>query len=184
MVLWNVVLGEDDVRKMVRLIGEVVAIPGNHAEKKRFLMEGLCGLIGADAWAWALSCQRDPGKPQVYASVLNGGLSDENLVKLLQAIEHPEMVAMTAKFFGEVEEKKTHLTRLRFQIADKQMFNRSGADLAWKTAGLGPVIMSLRPLDERSSSTIAIYRRYHRPEFTVRESRIAHIILTEVPLAA
>jgi DNA-binding CsgD family transcriptional regulator len=166
---------------MVRLIGEVVAIPGNHAEKKRFLMEGLCGLIGADAWAWALSCQRDPGKPQVYASVLNGGLSDENLVKLLQAIEHPEMVAMTAKFFGEVEARKAHLTRRRFQIADKAQFNRSEANLAWKAAGLGPVIMSLRPLDERSSSTIAIYRRYHRPEFTERESRIAHIILTEVP---
>jgi len=166
---------------MVRLIGEVVAIPGNHAEKKRFLMEGLCALIGADAWAWALSCQRDPDKPQVYASVLNGGLSDEKLVKLLQAIEHPEMVAMTAKFFAEVEEKKAHLTRLRFQIADKDKFNHSDANLAWKAAGLGPVIMSLRPLDERSSSTIAIYRRYARPEFTLRESRIAHIILTEVP---
>ncbi len=168
---------------MVRLIGEVAAIPGNHAEKKRFLMEGLCGLIGADAWAWALSCQLDPGKPQVYASVLNGGLSDENLVKLLQAVEHPEMVAMTAKFFGEVEARKAHLTRLRFQIVDEHKYKKSDAILAWKAAGLGPVIMSMRPLDERSSSAsaIAIYRRYHRPEFTVRESRIAHIILTEVP---
>jgi DNA-binding CsgD family transcriptional regulator len=166
---------------MVRLIGEVVALAGGHAEKKRFLMDGLCGLIGADAWAWALSCQRDPDKPQVYASVLNGGLSDENLVKLLQAIEHPEMVAITAKFFNEVEERKAHLTRLRFQIVDKEKYLLSEALLAWKAAGLGPVIMSLRPLDERSSSTIAIYRHYNRDEFTSRESRIAHIILTEVP---
>jgi DNA-binding CsgD family transcriptional regulator len=174
-------LEEKDVRDMVRLIGEVAALPGGHAEMKRFLMDGLCGLIGADAWAWALSCQRDPDKPQVYASVLNGGLSDENLVKVLQAIEHPEMVEMTAKFFNEVEERKAHLTRLRFQIVDQDKYLHSEAVLAWKAAGLGPVIMSLRPLDERSSSTIAIYRRYDREEFTVRESRIAHIILTEVP---
>ncbi len=129
---------EDDVRNMVRLIGEVVAIPGNHAEKKRFLMEGLCGLIGADAWAWALSCQRDPGKPQVYASVLNGGLSDENLVKLLQAIEHPEMVAMTAKFFGEVEARKAHLTRPVQSVGGQPGVESSGAgarDHVASTAG-------------------------------------------------
>jgi DNA-binding CsgD family transcriptional regulator len=177
----DVILREEDVCDMVRLIGEVVAVPGNHAEKKRFLMDGLCKLIGADAWAWALSCQRDPNKPQVYASVLNGGLTEDNLVKLLQAIDHPEMVEITGKFFSEVEEKRAHLTRLRFQITDKNKFNQSNANLAWKVADLGPVIMSLRPLDERSSSAIAIYRRYRREEFTVREARIAHIILTEVP---
>lgn len=174
-------LDEKDVRDMVRLIGEVAALPGGHSVKKHFLMKGLCKLIKADAWAWALSCQRAPAKPQVYVSVLNGGFTDQTFVQVLQAVEHPEMIALTSKFFAEVEKEQAHLTRLRFQITDRAKFLRSDANLAWKAANIGPTMMSLRPLDERSSSTIALYRHYNRVEFTARESRIAHIVLTEVP---
>jgi DNA-binding CsgD family transcriptional regulator len=174
-------LDERDVRGMVGLVGEVAALPDGHAAKKRFLMEGLCDLIGADAWFWALSCQRDPTKPQVYVSVMHGGFSELSFVKLLEAIEHPEMIAIASKFFTTVEKEKAHLTRLRFQITDPAQFDRSEAKLAWKAANIGPTIMSLRPLDEQSSSTLAFYRRYGREEFSPRDSRIVHIVTTEVP---
>ncbi len=174
-------MGEDDVRNMVRLIGAVAALPGGHAEKKRFLMEGLCKLTSADAWFWALSCQREPSKPQVYVSVLTGGFSEKSMVKLLEAIEHPDMIPIASKFFSEVEEKKTHLTRLRFQITSREQFLRSGAHDAWKAANVGPTVMSLRPLDQQSSSVMVLYRHYDREEFSPRESRMAHIILSEVP---
>jgi DNA-binding CsgD family transcriptional regulator len=174
-------IDEHDAREMVRLIGEVVALPGGHAEKKRFLMNGLCKMIGADAWCWALSCQREPSKPQIYVSFLNGGFTEETLVKVLEANEHPEMIAIASKFFLEVEQKKTHVTRLRYQITDEEKFLRSAAHDAWKAANIGPTILSLRPLDERSSSVMGFYRHYGREEFSQRESRIAHIILSEVP---
>ncbi len=166
---------------MVRLIGEVAGLPGGHAEKKRFLMDGLCGLIGADAWFWALSCQREPSKPQVYVSVLTGGFSEQSSAKLLEAIEHPDMIPIASKFFLEVESEKTHLTRLRYQITDEATFAHSAAHDAWKAADIGPTILSLRPLDERSSSVMALYRHYGREEFSPRDSRIAHIILSEIP---
>jgi DNA-binding CsgD family transcriptional regulator len=174
-------LEESDVRDMVRLIGEVALLPGSHAEKKRYVMEGLCKLIDADAWVWGLSCQREPDKPQVYVSMLKGGLSEESFLKLLHAVEHPEMIQFASKFFIELKEQKTHLTRLRQQITEDALFHNSAAQAAWKQANLGPTILSLRPLDDQSSSAIAIYRHFHRPHFTARESRIAHIILTEVP---
>jgi DNA-binding CsgD family transcriptional regulator len=180
-VLAAVKLHEKDVRDMVRLVGEVAALPGGHAGKKRFLMEGLAKLIDADAWCWALSCQREPSKPQVYVSLLSGGFSDESLVKVLEAIEHPDMIPVASKFFLEVEREKTHLTRLRFQITDRMQFMHSGAHAAWKAANVGPTILSLRPVDERSSSVIALYRHYDREEFSPRHSRMAHIILSEVP---
>lgn len=173
-------LDEQDVRGMVRLVGEVAALPEGHAARKRFLMEGLCELIGADAWFWALSCQRDPAKPQVYVSVMKGGFNEHSFVKLLEAIEHPEMIAIASKFFTSVEKEQAHLTRLRFQITDLAQFDRSDAKLAWKAANIGPTIMSLRPLDERSSSAIAFYRHFGREEFSPRDSRIVHIVTTEV----
>jgi DNA-binding CsgD family transcriptional regulator len=173
-------LEEKDVRDMVRLVGEVAALPGGHNAKKLFLMRGLCKLIKADAWGWMLSCQRDPDKPQIYVSFLNGGLTEERLAKVLHAIEHPDMVGVAAKFFQEIKEKQTHLTRHRFQITDREYYEKTGAHLAWKEANIGPTIMSLRPLDDVSSSVIALYRFYNRDEFSDRDSRIAHIVLSEV----
>ena len=166
---------------MVRLIGEVAAVQGGHAEKKHFLMEGLCQLIKADAWAWALSCQRQPDQPQVYVSLLNEGFTEERLAKLLEAVEHPQQMEITAPFFREVAEKKTHMTRHRNQIFNPKQYSGTSNELAWKAADIGPVIMSLRPLDSTSASAIAIYRRYGREEFDDRDSLIAHIILSEVP---
>jgi DNA-binding NarL/FixJ family response regulator len=166
---------------MVRLIGKVAALPGGHAEKKRYVMEGLCKLIDADAWVWGLSCQREPDKPQIYVSMLRGGLSEEEFVKLLQAIEHPQMIEFASKFFIELKEQKTHLTRLRAQIADESRFEGSEAQAAWKKANVGPTIFSMRPIDDQSSSAIGVYRHFDRPHFTARESRIAHILLTEIP---
>jgi DNA-binding CsgD family transcriptional regulator len=167
---------------MVRLIADVAALPGGHAEMKRFLMEGLCKLVDADAWVWGLSCQREPDKPQIYVSFLKGGFSEEAFVKFLEAVEHPEMIELASAFFIELKEKKSHLTRHRFQIADKAKFERAQAALAvWKQADIGPTILSVRPLDEQSSSTMGLYRRFGRQEFTARESLIAHIILEEVP---
>jgi len=173
-------LDEKDVRDMVRLVGEVVAVPGGHNAKKHFLMRGLCKLINADAWVWTLSCLRDPDKPQIYVSFLNGGMTEERLAKVLQAIEHPDMVGVAAKFFNEIKGKQTHLTRHRFQITDKEYYEKTGAHLAWKEADIGPTIMSLRPLDGQSSSVIALYRSYDGEEFSDRDSRIAHIVLSEV----
>ncbi len=166
---------------MVRLIGEVAALPGGHAEKKRFVMEGLCKLVDADAWIWGLSCQKHPDKPQIYVSLLKGGIPEDEFVHFLQAVEHPEMIEFASKFFIELKEQKTHLTRLRSQITDESRFEGSAAQAAWKKANLGPTILSFRPLDAESSSAIGVYRHFTRPHFTARESRIAHIILTEIP---
>ena len=166
---------------MVRLIGEVAAVKGGHAEKKRHLMEGLCRLLDADAWIWSLSCQSDPTKPQVYVSALKGGFTDDGFVKLLRAVDHPQMIEIASRFFKEIAEKKTHLTRLRDQISDPALYEHTEAFALWREADIGSLILSQRPLDTESSSTIGIYRRLDRPKFTTREARIAHIILTEVP---
>jgi DNA-binding CsgD family transcriptional regulator len=173
-------LAEADVRALVRLLGEVAALPGGHAEKKRHLMDGLCGLIGADAWVWALACQYEAGRPPVYAAFMHGGFRDEQFPKYLAAVEHSASAAMTVPFIDEVRERRAHLTRTIEQISHGQFADFEAAPL-WREADVGTLILSSRPLDERSASGIGIYRDYGRPAFTPKESRIAHILLTEVP---
>jgi len=99
-------LGEDDVRSMIRLVGEVAALEGEHAAKKRYLMDGLCVLIDAEIWLWGLSCQTVPGAPQVYVNFTAGGMSDEQFPRLLKAIGHPDMFWVVAGFFKELSEKR------------------------------------------------------------------------------
>ena len=52
----------------------------------------------------------------------------------------------------------------------------------WEAANIGPILITLRPLPGYGVSCIGLYRQDEAPPFTERESRIAHIILNEVPL--
>ncbi len=177
----HLTLNESDVRAMVCLLGEVCALPGGHAEKKRRLMNGLCGLIQADAWVWTLACQYERGKPSVYVGFMRGGFEEERFPKYLQAVEHPASVAMTGALVDEMRQRKAHVTRTIEQIDSCGQFSSFPAAPLWREAKVGTLLISMRPLDERSASGVGIYRNMPASPFTPREARIAHILLTEVP---
>lgn len=175
------VLEEVDVRAMVRLLGEVAALPGDHLAKKRFLMGGLCDLIGADSWGWTFVYDFSPGEVPKYAAFLHGGFTEEKFAKFLEATEHPDVAALNAAMTREYEQKHIHLTRLREEIDVNNFFPKSDAYPLWCAANIDAVIMSVRPVSNGRQTCIGIFRSVGRPKFTHRESRIAHIILSEVP---
>jgi len=47
-------IAEADLRAIVRLLGQVAALPGGIFEKKTCLLDGLCDFTGAVEWRWAL----------------------------------------------------------------------------------------------------------------------------------
>ncbi len=166
---------------MVRLLGEVAASRKDHTGMKRLLMDGLCELVNADAWIWALGCQMEDGKQPVYTSFLHGGFTEERFARYCTAIEHPDMAWLSAPILRELATRQSHLTRLRQQMDEKNLFLTSDAFPLWSAADIGPIILSLRPLAEQSVGCMALYRGKDKPLFDERESRIAHIILSEVP---
>ena len=52
----------------------------------------------------------------------------------------------------------------------------------WLAAGIGPILITLRPIPGYGISCIGFYRSVGAPMFTERDSRLAHIVLNEVPL--
>jgi DNA-binding CsgD family transcriptional regulator len=175
-------IAERDVRDMVRLLGGVAADPGDHAAKKCRLMKGLCALVGADYWVWALCVKLVPGEQPVYINAYNGGFGAEQMGAFMKAIDHPDFKNVTRPFAAELARKQTHLTRLQCEIDPKNLFVDKQVFLLWKEAGIGPVLLSYRPLPQDGMlSAIALYRRHGKTSFDSREARIAHIILTEVP---
>jgi DNA-binding CsgD family transcriptional regulator len=175
------VINEDDARAMVRLLGETAACPGGHQDKKRFLMNGLSALVGADAWLWALTCRLTPGEPQIHVGYVRDGFEEEQFTKLLKIIEHPAIAEGSRLFFESVVDTMEHTTMTRLEMDPEQIVARSEVQQSWDEANLGDMILSGHPLDSNSLSGIGIYRRKNGGSFTDREKRIAHIVLSEVP---
>lgn len=172
---------ESDARAMVRLLGETVAVEGNHTAKKKFLMDGLCELISGHRWVWTLACDIKPGGQQTYAGFLHEGFNEAQFSSYLQALEHPEMGEVVKPFFQALAEKKGPVTMARHEIDPEGVAYHIDANRLWEAADIGSLIMSAHPLDATSMSGIAIYRSKSAPDFTSREIQMAHIILTEVP---
>jgi DNA-binding CsgD family transcriptional regulator len=174
-------IDEKDARAMVRLLGEVAANQGDHAAKKRQLMEGLGLLTKADMWVWGMCTSLEPGKQPVHVTVHMGGFEQRQLGKFMSAVEHPDMAALTASFAKELAEKHIHLTRLEQQFDPSGNMRRDAMGVRVRDAELGPMLISYRPLGEGLVSAVCLYRRLDQPFFGAREARIAHIILSEVP---
>lgn len=171
----------ENARAMVRLVADT-AMHGNTAvAKKRFLLTGLSRMVNTDAWGWALSCQMEPGAPQVYVSYVNYGLSDERFTRKMAAYSHPEMARIAQPIFDEVARTGRTVTMARHQIDPEDTASRGEIGELWKAADIGPILLSYTPLDEKSASGIALFRRIGEPDFTDREIAITHIVLTEVP---
>jgi len=174
-------LAEGDVRAMIRLLGEVAGSQRDHASMKKMLMEGVAELIGADSWIWCLGCRVEAGEQPIYVSMSHGGFDEERYARLLQAAAHPDMAWISEALIREMAQKNSQVTRMREQLAAENQLAVAGITEHMKGADIGPFIAMLRPIDERSVSSIALYRRLDAPLFTERESRIAHIMLSEVP---
>jgi DNA-binding CsgD family transcriptional regulator len=170
---------KEDARSMVRLVAEVAALRTDHATAKRYLMNGLKEMVGADCWIWTLGYLH-PEKPPAYLCFLHDGFGEERFARFLQASEHPDMMALTAPFAREVLEGR-HVTRLRQQIDRENRFPSSDVYPTWLEADVAPLMLSAVPLNDQCVSFIGIYRRADQPLFNERERQIAHILLTEVP---
>lgn len=174
-------LEDADARGIVRLLGEVATSQDGLTARKTRLMDGLCALTGADAWAWSLGCGLKAGKQPTYLAMSHGGFDEERFARLICAAGHPDMARQSALLLREMQKRRSHLTRRHQQFLDENEYRNSGIYPLMCEADIGPFLASLRPIDEDSVSTIVLYRRLGRPDFTERESRIAHIVLTEVP---
>lgn len=175
------VLEESDVRAVVRLLAAVNGTSGDHLAKKRELMTGLASLVGADRWAWGMAAQMAPDKPSVHLSLVHGGFDEQLYARFTIAYQHPGMAEFHAPFAEELAVRQSHLTRLRGQFAPDDRYLGSESHRLWLQAGVDDVIMSMRPLGEGMFSIIGLYRAPSRPPFSLRDGKVAHVILSGVP---
>ena len=173
-------LSEEDVRAIVRLLGRVIASTGDIDAKRRILMEGLCDLVKAESWVWCMA-EYDPDQAPSFVGMVHGGFDDSRFVRFVEAMNHPAIADVTRSSTLELQAKGTHLTRTLRQMDPDSLLESSSAAPYWVKANIGTLMVSHRPMAEGGISTIGVYRQVGAPHFADRETRIAHILLSEVP---
>jgi DNA-binding CsgD family transcriptional regulator len=161
-------LEEEDVRSIVCLMGEVAAMRGEIHQARRHLMDGLCSMIRADHWFW-FAADAGLGKAPAYSVMCQEGIEDEKFSQ----IHHSIGLAL--------ERSRQHLLHPMppEQDSDLHLFF-SEAGVPWTALGVGSLVMSLRQSEPEMASGACLYRNIGTEEFTPRETKIAHILLTEV----
>ncbi len=175
----NSTITESEARAMVRLVAEITGLHADHATAKRRLMDGLCRMIGADRWLWALTYLA-PGGENTHLFSQYQGFTEEEFSHIAQAADHPDLAMLMAPFTEELARTRAHLTKLRQEIDPEDKFASTEVHRLFLAAGVRPLMLSALPLSDHCQSFIAVYRDKDREEFTSRERRIAHILLTEV----
>jgi len=175
----NSTITEPEARALVRLVAEVTGLHADHAIAKRHLMDGLCRMIGADRWLWALTYLA-PGGENTHLFFQYQGFTEDEFSHIAQAADHPDLAILMVPFTEELTRTRAHLTRLRQEIDPADKFASTEVQTLFLRAGVRPLMLSALPLSDNCQSFIAIYREKHREEFTPRERQIAHILLTEV----
>lgn len=172
-------LSDEDVRAIVRLLGQTVVAPGDLRAKRRFLVAELAKLVDANVWLWFYGNIPNTSHFQP-AQILDGGwISDEQRVGGIQSMEAPE-TAELQQFFPHFLSKQITFCRASVMSQEQwratPFFQKHRAPL-----GLDEFIFSTYPLNESGAfSGIGLHRFLGKPPFTSRDTKIVHLVLSEI----
>lgn len=171
---------EEDARTMVRLLADVVSSQKGQVGMKQTLMDGLCSMIGADFWIWGLAADYDPVKGPIYTAMTSGGFEEEQVPKLLLALDNRELEDMLRPLGFELVKSGKQVTRIPQEYDPEKVFGREHIAEAWKNANIAAPLLCYRPVANNCLSGIGIYRKWGRPPFSKRDAQIVDIIMSEV----
>src|SRR4051794_21182049 len=174
-------LAEEDVRAMVRLLADVAVVEGGFAEQKHAVMRGLQKLVDADGWLWSVTAIEADTHTPICTGLMHSGLSEDQLAGWLEASQSNCPPPEDEPCFKLTCEGK-HFTRTRQQLVpDEEWYSHPAVIRHRLRRGLDHFLYSVYPLKTADMcSAIGFFRHTGREPFTDRESRIAHILLSEV----
>jgi DNA-binding CsgD family transcriptional regulator len=174
-------LAEDDVRTMVRLLADVAVSKGDFAEQKQALMRGLSRLVDADGWLWSVTALEAETRKPICTGLMHSGLTEDQLAGWLEASQSNCPPPEDAPCF-ELTRTGQHFTRTRQQlVSDADWYAHPAVIRHRLRRGIDHFLYSVYPLKEAEMwSAIGFFRHVGREAFSERESRVAHILLSEV----
>lgn len=174
-------LPEENIRQVVRLLSDVAVLDGDLVDKKQALMQGLQKLVDADGWLWSITHVDAATRAPICTSLLHAGLTEDQLAGWLEASQSDCPPPEDEECFQLVQTGK-HFTRTRQQlVSDADWYSHPAVIRHRLQRGIDHFLYSVYPLQESGMhSAIGFFRHEGRAPFSEIESRIAHIVLSEV----
>jgi DNA-binding CsgD family transcriptional regulator len=177
-------LSEQDIRAIVRLLGEVAAIQTGPIDQKRYLLNGIMRMVGGDVWVWTQGFMGNADRPPAALQLLDEGWRDpEQRNWFYRSISdekhvHPGQV----RFLAMLGERVRHLTMLTTDMTTREEFEASANyQLYYRHCGLFACVLSVYPFSSAGHySGIGVHRVHGKPDFTERDRRILHLITSEI----
>lgn len=167
---------DEDVLKVVHLMGRIISAPDEVVEKRHLLLDGLCKLMHATSWFWCLN-NSGPRPPPLWNNLESGRLEKQRFVpKNLSGTE--EIICPFCTQPGKIGNSYTDFPS---QTISEKCFARSADDTSQMKSNIGAMMTFQRPLDGATISTIRICRKIGQPHFSDRDTRIAQMIFSEIP---
>ena len=170
----------DDVRSIVHLLGQVAVEPLDLPGKRRFLMQGLSRLIGAQIWFW-LHLRYDPhsGRPPAAFMFIDGGW--ENDAQRTTVANGGNSTAAESLEIIMGRDCGIHRTRRMKSYIGNDCWNASEYVQHYlRPVNIGDWVNSIYPMGDFCYSSINFMRRADQPDFSPRDVCIAHIILGDI----
>ena len=127
-------LPAEDVRRVVRLLGEVSALRGSVIDRKRHLLDGMAELVSADYVAWVLAAATVAGEQPIYVGFETRGISPEQMTKFLRIQAHPALARYLKTVLAELKETGAQVTANVQDAFDYAEFESS----EWERCGRTP----------------------------------------------
>ena len=177
-------LSEQDIRAIVRLLGEVAAVTTGHVDQKRYLLNGILKLLDGDVWVWAQGFAGNLDRPPAGIQMHDEGWRDpEQRIWFYRALSEEKHVHIgQARFAAIMSNNLRLLTVLSSQLFTDEEFEASANyQLLYRHCGLRAHILSYYPVSSVGHySGIGVHRVHGKPDFTERDRRILHLISTEI----
>lgn len=173
---------EGDLRSVVRLLTEVIRDERDLASRKRTLMEGLARLVDADSWLWTITRDvREGGRP-LSIWMMHGGLSKDQVAAMVAYANDPVGPPPEHAPLARLQQEGRHYTRRRQQlISDEDFYNAGSIRQYGKLMNMDQYVFSIYPLEEPDMiSGVGLHRQWGREPFSERESRLMHIVCSEI----
>lgn len=173
-------LALEDVRGIVRLLGDIAEISGDLPSKRRALMTELTSLIDARMWLW-LHIRDDEAAgnaPMAFLHQDGGWESESQRLQFCEASFSPVIHEFNARLREELDGH--HTRRREDMFSDDRWFSSDLVRDYFHPAHIGEFIWSVRPIGGNQYSSMWFLRPLGRPAFTAREICIVHLIAEQV----
>ena len=183
------VLTDADVVGVVRLLGEVIAHPGDLPARKRHLLDGLTAMVRADGWTWLQTRGLPPDEFPAPFSALDGGWADpRQRAHVMGSMNDPEVQrlanarTMAASLAASADGRSmAFVTRSRRQMITDEEWEQSPLSRDRRAnGGIDDFLLVLYPLGGDAVSAISMHRGAGGQAFGPRERCLCHLVLGEV----